>query len=200
MRLVSRFVVYLLLMASAASAAWAQSLPTADLIVVVDTSGSMAEEVGQILGHLNSMVDIIRQSEIDLHVILISDRNQMCVLAPLGSGSCPDDESLPAFRHVSEPVGSRDALSKLIDTYSQWSGSLRSSARKFILVASDDDSDLPAASFNSMLLTRDPTFSDYIFSGFVCAESQYHELIIATGGTAAISARSRASHWARPGG
>src|SRR5262245_47248791 len=96
------------------SEAFAQTRPQADLIVVVDTSGSMTEEVNELQGSINDFVSVM-QASADVRVILIAADSSaslgVCVPAPLGSGSCPSDEALPGYRHVTHPVGSRDALS-----------------------------------------------------------------------------------------
>ena len=126
----------------------AQTEGAADLIIVVDTTGSMGEEIDALRVSLNGTVARVSSSLIDLHVVLISSA-AVCVPAPLGSGNCASDEKLPTFRHVLQPIGSSDALAKILNTYPLWAGSLRSNARKFFLVVSDDDSAMPAETFNA---------------------------------------------------
>ncbi len=75
---------------------------------------------------------------------------------------CPGDENLSGYRHVVLAVGSNSALSDLLNTYDQYSASLRSGARRSILVVTDDDSALGAGDFTSQLQLR-PGFDDFRF-------------------------------------
>jgi hypothetical protein len=133
----------------------------ADIIIAVDTSGSMDLESGEVQANLNNFASIIVASGIDVHVVLIAD-SSVCIPAPLGSGACPNDENLPGYRHVVEGVGSTDALQKIISTYPQYASSLRPQAKQTIAVVSDDDSDMSAGDFTNQLLALDPP----MFQGF----------------------------------
>jgi hypothetical protein len=141
-------------------------LAPADIIVAVDTSGSMSAEAQWTQDNMNVMVNAIVGSGVDAHLVMISD-SDICVPGPLGSGSCPADESLPAYRHVPVGVGSTNALQIILDTYDQWKDSLRPSASKTIVVVSDDDSNLGASSFTSQLIALDATFQGYKFDAIV---------------------------------
>jgi ferredoxin len=141
----------------------------ADIIIAVDTSGSMDDEAQWTQQNMNAMVNIIVGSGIDAHVVMISS-NDICVPATLGSGNCPADENLPAYRHVPQSIGSTDALEKILQTYPQWQPSLRANATKTIVVVSDDDSDLGASAFTSQLLALDPSFNGYKFDAIVSFE------------------------------
>lgn len=139
----------------------------ADIIVVVDNSGSMTEEAEFVQNSMNSFASIIAGSGIDYHVILISADSTsdegICVPTPLGSGSCPNDENLPTFRHVNTSVGSSNALSLIISTYSQWSSSLRPNATRTITVITDDNSAMGATDFTNQLIALDPSFAGFTF-------------------------------------
>jgi hypothetical protein len=137
----------------------------ADIIVVVDNSGSMDLEEDWVQNNMNAMVTAITSTGIDAHVVMI-DQNT-CVPAPLGSGSCPNDENLPHYRHVFESIGSTNGLEKLLQTYPQWQPSLRANATKTIVIVTDDDSDLGAGAFTSQLVALDPTFMGFKFDGIV---------------------------------
>ena len=143
----------------------AQTSPAADVLVAVDSSGSMDEEVAAVQASLNAFAAGIQNAAVDLHLILIG--TDICIPAPLGSGMCPDDETLPIFRHVQVMIGSNNALSIILSTYSQWSGSLRNHARAFLIVVSDDDSDMSAANFDIQFQALNPTFANYVFHGMV---------------------------------
>lgn len=143
----------------------------ADVIFVVDNSGSMGEEAGQVQASMNDLVNTIVAANIDLHLILISadstDDAGICVPAPVGNGACPNDENLPTYRHVVQTVGSTDALQQVIATYDQYKDSLRPNASRTIVVISDDNSAMSAADFSSQLVALDPTFQDFKFDAIV---------------------------------
>lgn len=149
------------------STATAEKQP-ADIIIAVDTSGSMDEESAEVQQNLNSFATVISNSGIDVHVVLVADAT-VCIPAPLGSGSCGGaDESLPGYRHVVQTVNSNDALQVLLSTYPQWQPSLRADATKTFVVVSDDNSDMSAAEFTNQLLALDPpTFQGFLFHGIV---------------------------------
>jgi hypothetical protein len=153
------------------SEAQAQLQP-ADIIIAVDTSGSMDEEIAQVQANLNNFATLITSSGIDVHVIMIAD-STMCIPEPLGNGlpnNCNGaaDEKLPNYRHVQQTVASTDALQLMISTYPQWKDSLRPGATKTLAVVSDDESDMSAADFTSQLLALDPpTFQGFKFDAIV---------------------------------
>jgi hypothetical protein len=139
-------------------------LQPADIIIAVDTSGSMDQEIQQVQANLNNFASIITGSGIDAHVILIADAT-MCIPAPLGSGQCNGaDEKLPTYRHVVQTVASTDGLQVILQTYPQWKDSLRPGASKTIAIVTDDDSSMPAGDFTTQLLGLDPpTFQGFKF-------------------------------------
>ena len=156
--------------AGVSSEATSETQP-ADIIIAVDTSGSMDEESAEVQQNLNNFASIIAGSGIDVHVVLIAD-SSVCIPAPLGSGACAGaDESLPGYRHVVQSVGSTNALQLILDTYPQWQSSLRPNASKTIAVVSDDDSDLGAAAFTNQLLALDPGFQGYKFDSIVSSQN-----------------------------
>ncbi|MCK6588712.1 MAG: VWA domain-containing protein [Polyangiaceae bacterium] len=147
------------------------ALQPADIIIAVDTSGSMDEESGEVQANLNNFATLITASGIDVHVILIAD-SSVCIPAPLGSGSCGGaDEKLPNYRHVNQGVASSNALQLIISTYPQWKDSLRWNATKTFAVVSDDESAISAAEFTNQLLALDPpTFQGFKFDAIVAFE------------------------------
>lgn len=138
----------------------------ADIIFAVDTSGSMDAEKGWVQDHLNQFATIITQVGIDARVVMISHPD-VCIAAPLGSGQCGGaDEKLPAYRHVTTEVGSKDALRIFLSAYPQYKDQLRPNASKIFVVVTDDNSDMSAADFTNQLLALDPpTFQDFKFEG-----------------------------------
>lgn len=133
----------------------------ADIIIAVDNSGSMDEEIVFVREQLNAFSQQIIAAGVDARIILISapiqapgatmpanwfdddddQDNGICIAAPLGSGSCPDDTNLPRYFHVPEEVGSHDALDMFISTYPRWQAHLRPNASKTFLVVTDDDAE-----------------------------------------------------------
>jgi hypothetical protein len=156
--------------ASTSSEAQQGVLP-ADIIVVVDNSGSMTEEAIQVQLSMNAFAATIINSGIDAHVVLISADSTsdegICVPPPLGSGNCPGDEVLPAFRHVVQEVASSNALELTLATYDQWKDSLRPGASKTIAVISDDESAKDAATFTQELVALDASFQGFKFDAIV---------------------------------
>ncbi len=151
------------------------NLQPADIIIVVDTSGSMSQEAKWTQANLPSFVQTITASGIDAHVILIADAD-MCVSQPLGSGTCGcpgGDESLPSYRHVCEHVGSHDALTRVVQAYPKYKDSLRPNATKTIAVISDDDSNLGAAQFLQQMSALDPLFQKLKFDAIVSSADPF---------------------------
>jgi hypothetical protein len=162
----------------ACSATWVegslQSAP-ADIIFVVDTSGSMDQEAQWTQQQMPNLVSTITASGIDTHLVLISSAD-MCVPAPLGSGACGgSDTKLPNFLHVVVGVGSNDALNKIISTFPQWQSMLRpNSVKSFVVVSDDDATDGPynsAGSFTAAVNALAPALikPDWKFHGIVAS-------------------------------
>ncbi|MEZ4298226.1 MAG: VWA domain-containing protein [Polyangiaceae bacterium] len=143
-------------------------LQPADIIIAVDTSGSMDQEIAQVQQNLNNFASIITNSGIDAHVVMIADAS-MCIPAPLGSGQCNgNDSKMPTYRHVVQTVASTDALQVILSTYDQWKDSLRANAVKTIAVVTDDNSALDANSFLTQLYAKDATFQGFKFDA-ICS-------------------------------
>ena len=168
----------------------------ADIILAVDTSGSMDAEAQWTQDNMNVFVQAIVGSGIDAHVVMISS-TKICVPGSLGSGQCPADEKLPNYRHVQQGVGSTNAFEKILQTYPLWKDSLRANATKVIAVISDDDSDMDKNTFVSQLLALDPSFNGFKFDAIVASApvwanpclflsadkgTEYIELVAQTGG------------------
>jgi hypothetical protein len=146
-------------------------LAPADIVIAVDTSGSMFEEEAEVQANLNTFASFLAASGVDAHVVLIADET-VCIPPPLGSGQCNgQDQALPGYTHVLQSVGSHDALGKIIGTYPKWKGALRPGATKTFAVVSDDDSSLSAAAFTTALLDLDPSFAGFKFDAIVASES-----------------------------
>ena len=140
-------------------------LQPADIIVVVDNSGSMQLEAGFVQQNLNAFSSQIFLANIDAHVVLISSTSDsdtgICLPTPLGSGACPDDTKLPGYFHIPDSVGSNDPLQKIIQHFPDWAPHMRPTASKHIIVVTDDDSDLSANDFDNQFLALDPSHAGY---------------------------------------
>jgi hypothetical protein len=131
-----------------------------DIVVAVDTSGSMDDEMAEVEANLNWFIVGLATVGWDPRLILIAE-DSLCVPAPLGSGLCTNDEQLPGYRHVVDTVGSNDALQKILDHYDDYSSSLRPGSKRSVIVVSDDESDLSAGAFVSALLAADAGFGSF---------------------------------------
>lgn len=137
-----------------------------DIILVLDNSGSMKEEMGAAEKNINvNFAGILDTSGIDYRVILLSRHRQgerdaseeastsICVSTPLsGLATCPAPKPVfsERFYQYGEKVESHDALDWVIDAfntpdkknklapmgYQTW---LRADAKKVIVVMTDDD-------------------------------------------------------------
>lgn len=196
-------------------------LQPADVVWAIDNSGSMSDEIAFVRANMNAFSHQIAQSGVDVHIVLVSATwsadpngdakgsggrgrgNGLCIEAPLGSGSCPNDSKLPVYQHVAQTVGSQDALDMILSTYAQYAPTLRPSATKSFVVVTDDDAvradmagalgpAMRSAAFMSSVKALDPTlFTSFkvhgIYAFTKCAQAAavgqvYTELANATGG------------------
>jgi hypothetical protein len=150
---------------SSGSVACAAEVTTAqralvDIIVLIDTSGSMTEETGQVQQNINDFAKSIGQSGLDYRVVMIARKPSLpfilaiCVPPPLAGASCADNP--PSFHHLDQYVDSNDALDLVLSTYDKWSAYLRADAYKVFIVITDDNSDLDFKSFDTQLLAKQP--------------------------------------------
>jgi hypothetical protein len=152
-----------------------------DVIVVIDNSGSMQDEIDAVEQSINvDFANILSASGVDYRVILLSRHEKLnrqtsiCVLAPLsGATSCPPTPDMPVFSErfyqYSLKVDSLNSLVLLIDTYDAtepdefglaptgWSAWLRPAAKKVFLEITDDNStEMTATEFESQLFALSP--------------------------------------------
>lgn len=168
----------------------------ADIIFAVDSSGSMDEEIEFVQENLNRFSQQIVMSGVDARVIMLAEHGSVCIGAPLGSGSCPDDSNPPRYIRVDQEVDSNDALNVYVDSFPDYRAHLRPGTRKvFVVITDDDATDDPinsAAAFRNAVERLDAAlFADWAYSGIFCfsdcddaaAIGEVHaELVKATGG------------------
>ena len=168
-------------------------LQPADIIIAVDNSGSMDEEIVFVREQLNAFSQQIVDSGVDVRIILITapvadampvvppiiwdddddQDNGICIGAPLGSGTCPADSNPPRYMHIAREVKSHDALNLFISTFPQWKDQLRPNATKtFVVVTDDNAEDEPndsAGAFTQNVAQLDPAlFAKWSLSGIYC--------------------------------
>ncbi len=144
----------------------------ADIIIAVDTSGSMNTEAQDVQDNLNAFSQQIVDAGVDARVILIASApnafDGVCIDAPLGGGGCPNsDDNEPLFLHVDQTVFSTDAYDRIIGSYPQYSSILRPEAVKQLLIVSDDNSWTTPDDFDSQFVALDPTHFGYTQHGIV---------------------------------
>ncbi len=157
---------------------------TVDFIIAVDTSASMLDENQAFQNNFNNFASSLSSLDIDARFILLSD-NSICIPAPIGSGLCPGDENLSDYRHVDVAVGSTNAQSQILNTYSQWSSSLRPGVEKDLIVLTDDSAGMTAQNFIASLLQLNSDFQGFNFFGFIdpALGGGYQQLASLAGGS-----------------
>jgi len=119
----------------------------ADIIWVVDQSGSMDQETEYVQAKINDFAALIEQSGVDYRVVMIAEPdggNSICVPPPLAG---PDCGNAAKFRLVPEGVGSHNGPAIFLASYDQYSDFLRPEATKHIVFVTDDDSGTDASEF-----------------------------------------------------
>jgi hypothetical protein len=158
--------------------------PKADIIFVIDNSGSMGEEMAGIQANVNRFAERIGQSGLDYRVVFIVSKEApagtkdhtlaICVPQPLAGPGCSDNPG--KFYHVSQNVQSRDSLSLILATYDgspleigdntkypssnvtagPWNKYVRADATKIFVEVTDDESGMQAEEFDRLLLAKAP--------------------------------------------
>jgi hypothetical protein len=114
-----------------------------DIIWVVDSSGSMENDASTVQSNLDGFAADIESRSIDFHVVLISDRGFVTPSARFGSD--------PRFLFVDRGVGSNEAFDRALDQFPSYAAHLRPTATTHIIGVTDDDEDLGAGTFVSMM-------------------------------------------------
>lgn len=144
-----------------------------DIIFAIDTSGSMSDEKNFVQQNMNIFSQQIFLANIDYHVVMVAESSPEgpCVNVPLGSGQCPNDSKPPTYVHIVDGVGSTNALARILATQPQWGPSIRPNSVKHLVVVSDDESDMDAATFDAAFKALDPSYTDYFFHAIVAFEA-----------------------------
>jgi len=153
-----------------------------DIILVLDNSGSMADELEAVEQNINvNFANILQQSGVDYRMILISRQRKdersaseeastsICVTSPLsGLAACPASEPVNSerFFQYSIKVDSENSFDRILSTYNKkdtfeltkvgWSEWLRPGAKKVFLEMTDDNATLPVDTFVQKLTALVP--------------------------------------------
>jgi hypothetical protein len=123
-------------------------LQAVDIIIGVDTTSSMVEEIGFTEQNMNAFSQQIASAGIDARVIVISGLKDgmppflvnvdgVCIGAPLGSGSCPADTKAPGYVHIAQHLANWDMLQFYVDLYPMYKQHLRETSLKSFVSISD---------------------------------------------------------------
>ena len=113
----------------------------ADIIFVIDNSGSMDEEAAQVQMRLNGFVSAIGSAGIDdYHVIMLTQFGFVSVPDPLGSDPM-------RYRFVDTNVQSTDSFERLLEQFPMFSDFLRPEAVTHVVFVTDDESQMSAPAF-----------------------------------------------------
>jgi hypothetical protein len=122
-----------------------------DVIWMIDSSGSMQEEIDTVLAELNDFADALDAAGGSNALHLIADRGtddfEMCVQQPLAQASCADNP--PRFYQYDTNGGSvsmvhsSNALGRTIQQRSTWASRLQPNSHLAFIVTTDDDGDDP---------------------------------------------------------
>lgn len=134
---------------------------TVDVIFVIDSSSSMYEEHLEVKKNINTFAKAIGNTGLDYNVIMIAQKEKvpgppggLCVPGPLAGPKCSDG---PRFHHLDTDVNSWEALQLILDEFPRYSAWLRPEAYKTFVMVSDDNAQLPSATFDQKLLALSPT-------------------------------------------
>lgn len=161
--------------AACASTSAAAVKPPVDIIIAVDQSGSMSDDIARVKANINKLSDFLTATGLDYRVVMIarvgtSGSTDVCVPPPLGGATtlCSDttkplrNSNPPKFRTSNQSIGSTNALSITLSTYQSptagigWKDAVRPEAFKALIPITDDNSALAATSFDNQLLALDP--------------------------------------------
>jgi hypothetical protein len=128
----------------------------ADIIWVVDTSGSMQDEAAVVEAGLNEFVFFIQgETQLDVRVVMIANDpgaryngfetlDGICVPPPLGGlpNNCPQgpDVNSDRYLHIREIVYSFEPFPKFIEFYDQYKWFLREGVPTHLIMVTDDAS------------------------------------------------------------
>ncbi len=155
----------------------ARAAPTSelvDLIIAVDTSGSMYEETQELQNNLNDLATFVADSGVNTQVLMVGAAASICPRAPLTNGTCPPAET-ERYKPIDVTVNSSDALRILLREYDSgenYRRHLRDVGVRHVLIVTDDESDISAADYLASAATLPAPGLD---------ENTFYHAIVSTG-------------------
>jgi hypothetical protein len=117
----------------------------ANIVWVIDNSGSMDEEATLVQQNMNAFVEAIVAAGLeDYRVIVMTEKGFVDVPDPLGADNAH-------FRYVDADIGSNEGLEALVDNYNDYSDFLLPGGFTHFVVVTDDESDLSGEDFVSQM-------------------------------------------------
>ena len=113
----------------------------ADVIVFIDTSGSMGQEAKSLNNGLNPLAETMAGLGVDYRIILLAKSTgccKVCIPPPLGGANCANNS--PKFTHEKVYISSSNGLTQFTTSQPTWSKWLRPDATKHIIAVTDDNS------------------------------------------------------------
>lgn len=132
-----------------------------DLIWVVDNSGSMSQEAEIVRDNLSAFIDYVKQrSDLKFKLISAAGSNSTLVELPVAADS--------QFSQINRSVGSWNGLTLLSDYIEngELSSFFRPSALKYVVMVTDDNSEMGAQTFLNKFKNVHPN-SEITVSGFI---------------------------------
>ena len=120
-----------------------EAFAPADIVWVVDTSGSMSDEAARVQENMQSFATRIGAVGIDWHVVMISTQAFVNVPEPLASD--------PRYRLLNRDVSSNEPLQALLDEFPRYSDFLRRGALLHFVAVTDDESSVTWEAFRDQM-------------------------------------------------
>ena len=106
-----------------------------DIVMVIDNSSSMEEEVSAVRSYVNTLSNQMDSAGVDYRFVMISDKSGVygiTVPSPLGTSNI--------FMHLNLHINSCDALQRIYEQYPNYSHFLRNDVPLNFIIVSDDNS------------------------------------------------------------
>jgi hypothetical protein len=116
-----------------------------DIVWVVDDSGSMGDEQARVRENIANFAERISGDGIDVRVVFVTEED-------LAQGTTLEGKD--SYLFVEADVGSHNSLEALLEAFPAYQPHLRAEAQTHFVALTDDESDLPAASFAADMQLR----------------------------------------------